>query len=158
GTNGTQALGTVGTQAVISADGQFVAFVSKSAANSLDPSIPTTGDAGSVTDDIFRWSAATNASTLMSKETATKAFGATVGCANPAISGDGSVVAFTSTRNAAAVSKMALDNGDLSVDLFGISNGLGTAVLLSFANGSQAVGSFTLGGTTTVNNVQVDPF
>ena len=53
GTNGTQALGMAGTQAVISADGQFVAFVSKAQASFLDPTIPAGGDAGNATDDIF---------------------------------------------------------------------------------------------------------
>ena len=158
GTTG-QALGTAGTQAVISADGQFVAFLSRSQASFLDPTIPAAGDAGSFTDDVFRWSAATGTSTLMSKETATKAFGATVPSANPAISADGQVVAFTSTRNAAAVTKTVMDNGDLSVDIFGFGAGLVTAQLVSFANAAEAVGLYTLGGTTTlVNNVQVDPF
>jgi hypothetical protein len=165
GSGGTQALGTAGTQAVISADGQFVAFVSRSQASFLDPTIPAAGDAGSFTDDIFRWSHAAaltdpnTATTLMSKETATKAFGATVPSANPAISNDGSVVAFTSTRDASAVDSKVVDNADKSVDLFAFSDSAGTtAHLISYANTNDAVGFYTLGGTTTiVNDVQVDP-
>lgn len=156
GTNGTEALGTAGTQAVLSADGQAVAFVSRSQASFLDPAIPAAGDAGSFTDDIFRWTAAGTV-VLVSKESTTTAFGATVASANPAISNDGSVVGFTSLRDASAVDAAVVDNGNLSVDLFRFTAGTGAVSLVTYANPNAAVGSF-VSTTPDAQGVSVDPF
>jgi hypothetical protein len=130
-------------QAVISDDGQFVAFTSKVNAGSLDAEYATSaqipgstrsssGDRGDASYDVFRWNARSSEIRLASRtynNSATapsEAMGNRADAINPAISGDGSKITYVSNRNAAnvypapAAGKIGQlrDNGDASPDLF----------------------------------------
>lgn len=138
GSLGLKAVGVVPSvpgqvaNAVISADGQAVAFVSKANANRLVDSFFNIGDAGDASADVFIWSAlaanliaandffAPNAATeLVSIDLFGNAIGQVSSATNPAINDDGSVVAFVSRRDAAAVDSILInDNGDLTPDVF----------------------------------------
>jgi hypothetical protein len=119
--------------AVLSADGLSVAFVSKTNANKFDGSnfFGTIVDNGNSSDDVFLWSAdyARNAapvskdqSLLMSFELSvgdTVAIGNSSRATNPAISLDGKIVSFVTPRDASKVDFAgAIDNGDLTDDVF----------------------------------------
>ena len=119
--------------AVLSADGLSVAFVSKTNANKFDGSnfFGTIIDNGNSSDDVFLWSAdyarvaapiSEDQSLLMSFEFSvgdTVAIGNSSRATNPAISLDGKVVSFLSPRDASKVELLgATDNGDLTDDLF----------------------------------------
>lgn len=120
--------------AVLSADGLSVAFVSKTNANKFDGSTSFFGsivDNGNSSADVFLWSASyaraaapvsKDQSLLMSFEFsagATVAIGNSSRATNPSISLDGRIVAFVSPRDAAEVEVAgAIDNGDLTDDVF----------------------------------------
>lgn len=147
GSNGTIATGQVG-QAVISADGLSVAFVSSVNAATYDANLTPASDAGSITDDVFHWSSTTGLVVLASQEAGNKAIGQSTGSANPAISGDGTIVAFTSTRPVSAISASAgLDLAN-TADVFRFSVG-GGVTPISIANNIEAYGNY--------GDVTVDP-
>ena len=117
GSNGTIATGQVG-QAVISADGLSVAFVSSVNVSTYDPNYTPAADAGSITDDVFLWNSTTGVTVLASVENTNKAIGQSTGSTNPAISGDGSIVAFTSTRPTGTVSPTGGVDKTTTLDIF----------------------------------------
>ena len=82
GSNGTIATGQVG-QAVISADGLSVGFVSNVNVATYDTNYVPSSDAGSITDDVFRWDSATGTIRLASREAANRAIGQSTGSSNP---------------------------------------------------------------------------
>lgn len=122
--------------AVISADGLSVAFVSKANANRLVGGPFTIADGGDVSEDVFIWNAElarrqddpnigkfASPTALVSRTTVnTTAVGFTSSATNPAISNDGQFVSFVSRLNAATVSNSIIsDNGDLTPDVFRVS-------------------------------------
>ena len=136
GTNGLSAAGVVPSDpgltanAVISGDGQTVAFVSMANAATLTGGFNPANDAGNSSEDVFVWNVDTarNAGgffnvqpiALVSRNIFNNsAIGLTSSATNPAISDDGSVVAFVSRRDAGEVgSVLDVDNGDLTPDVF----------------------------------------
>jgi hypothetical protein len=129
-------------EAVISDDGQYVAFTSKVNAGLLDVQFATKqqspagtrttpADRGDTTYDVFRWSAKSQQIQLASRtfddpSSPSEAFGFRADAKNIAISADGTKITFVSSRNAASVYPPAepgkagsvADNGDASPDLF----------------------------------------
>ena len=95
GSNGTIATGQVG-QAVISADGLSVAFVSNVNAATYDTAFNAATDAGSITNDVFQWNSTTGLATLVSRN-GTSAVGLSDIADTPSINGDGTFVSFVST-------------------------------------------------------------
>ena len=145
GSNGTKATGSIGN-AVISADGLSVAFVSNVNVATYDSSFTPSADAGSITDDVFLWNATTGKIELASRETTGKAIGQSTGSLNPAISADGGFVAFTSTRPTTAF-RVGLDQ-PATVDVFRYTKG-GTAIPVSITPSGESFGNY--------GDVQVDP-
>ncbi len=101
-------------------DGKFVAFTSKVNAGSLDATFATKaqlagstratlGDRGDTSYDVFRWQASDGTVRLASRTYGdenggeSQAFGFRTDCSDPAISGDGTSVAFISNRTASVV-------------------------------------------------------
>lgn len=147
---GTRSVGVVPSipgevmNAVISADGRSVAFVSTANANRLDIELLGNpfADAGETTPDVFHWSADVaqnirraidqpeefeglpetySAVTLVSRDASGVAVGTIAKATNPSISNDGKIVAFVTTRNASAVDDITDDiddNANFSRDVF----------------------------------------
>ena len=125
--------------AVISGDGQTVAFVSKANAATLVGGFNPPNDAGDATEDVFVWSVDQarniggffNAQPIgLASQTifGNDAIGLTNTATNPALSDDGSIVAFVSRRDAGDVgSILDIDNGDLTPDVFRGSVNVGLA-------------------------------
>lgn len=147
GSGGLTATGQV-AQAVISADGQAVAFVSNVNAATYDPNFNPAADAGSITDDVFVWSAIDGTITLASRETATKAIGQSTGSLNPAISADGAFVSFTSTRQTSNLSVFT-DIAD-TADVFRYSKATNSVTPVTITASGEAYGTY--------GSVVVDPF
>ena len=145
--NGTNAVGVTPSvpgqtaNAVISGDGQTVAFVSKANASRLDGTFNQTfglnqlGDNGDASDDVFAWNVGVarsletsifagnqsfSAVTLVSREFfgSNGAVGLTSSATNPAVSDNGTRVSFVTSRSAAAFALLTNDNGDFTPDLF----------------------------------------
>lgn len=137
GSKGLKAVGVVPSvpgqlaNAVISADGRSVAFVSNANAQRLTGST-FIQDAGDATADVFVWKADVaeqlddtffgsfvTPTALVSRTRLGDAVGLTNSATNPSISNDGSVVAFVSRLDAATVdSPIISDNGDVTPDVF----------------------------------------
>ncbi len=179
------------SQAVISDDGLFVAFNTKLGAGQLDALYITKSispnstditrtidpDRGNTTLDVFRWSSKSNEIQLSSRtfersKQSNEAFGRQVESTNPAISSDGNVVSFISSRNAQSVlplrdltttvppiidpnaAFLVFDNGDASPDLFvtdmsGVDTGgtFKTTVLSKIGSG---IVNYRTAATTTI--------
>ena len=139
GSKGLKAAGIVpsipgqSANAVISADGLSVAFVSKANANRLVGGLFTITDAGDISEDVFLWNAElarrqedplfgkfVNPIGLISRTlSSTVAVGATNRATNPAISNDGKFVSFVSRLDAKTISSPLInDNGDFTPDVF----------------------------------------
>lgn len=99
----TPSVGGAALNAVISEDGQSVAFISPANAAQFDKTLPLglASDGGG--DDLFVWSAATTKITLASRDKNGQALGGGAQVSNPALSPDGTVVSFVSTANARQV-------------------------------------------------------
>ena len=147
GSNGTIATGQVG-QAVISADGLNVAFVSSVSVSQYDTNYTPAADAGSITDDVFVWNSATGTTVLASREANNQAIGQSTGSANPAISADGSFVAFTSTRPTNSVSLGGGQDQTNTADVFRFDRTNNLVTVVTNANGADAYGQY--------GDVQVD--
>jgi hypothetical protein len=109
---GTKAAGATSSipgeklNAVISADGQSVAFMSGTSASVFDANLPPVTDGGG--EDLFVWSRVDPATgverpepiiTLASRDKNGFALGSYSGVSSPSISGDGTVVGFVSTTS-----------------------------------------------------------
>ncbi|OWK36092.1 beta strand repeat-containing protein [Fimbriiglobus ruber] len=148
--------------AVISADGQSVAFVSVANAGLFNNSLGQTADGGG--DDVFEWSATTQTVTLISKDTRGIALGSYSTVGNPAISADGTVVGFVSDATAAFVTGNAAYLTNSGTVPGGATNGPtiylvtsgGTPVPRSFENQVDATGKAT-GDFLVHTNMEVDP-
>ncbi|VTS08658.1 beta strand repeat-containing protein [Tuwongella immobilis] len=111
-----------GGSAVLSADGNFVAWVSKTNADAV------TGDAAQIdlanTPDVFRWSAATKSNVLVSARNSgdgnTLAIGSIVNAISnaPQISADGSKVAFVSNVENNQITSIVLTDDPSTQDVF----------------------------------------
>jgi hypothetical protein len=147
GSNGKIATGQVG-QAVISADGLNVAFVSSVTVSTYDTNYTPAADAGSITDDVFLWNATTGTTILASREANNRAIGQSTGSANPAISADGAFVAFTSTRPTSSVSLGGGQDQTATADVFRYERAGNFVGVVTNANGNDAFGLY--------GDVQVD--
>jgi hypothetical protein len=149
GSNGTIATGQVG-QAVISADGLSVAFVSSVNASTYDANYTPASDAGSITNDVFVWNSTTGITKLASVEAANKAIGQSTNSLNPAISGDGNIVAFTSTRPTGLIAATGGVDQLATVDIFRYDQTDDAVIPVSVTPGAEAYGNY--------GDVTVDPF
>ncbi|MBL8865497.1 MAG: hypothetical protein JNK93_08035, partial [Planctomycetia bacterium] len=147
-------------EARLSADGKFVAFSSKLDAalidglyitkaispNSTDITRTTAPDRGNSTFDVFRWSAQTGDTKLVSRTffnganagNPNEAFGRRVDSVNPGISSDGSRVSFVSNYNA----QNALPQRTFPAPLAGVIRNTNGAEFLAFDNGDTTADIF----------------
>ena len=150
GSNGLTATGGV-SDAVISGDGQWVAFVSKTNASRYDASVAASSDNGDDSNDVFRWDGSTGKVQLASFASNATAVGVTSSADHPAISDNGQFVAYLSPLHASAIDPTIVatsktttgpipDNGDGTQDLFRRDMNDGTR-LVSLATTNQAVGN-----------------
>jgi hypothetical protein len=128
-----------GSNAIISGDGQFVAFASKVSAETLvgGSNLKDTADSF----DVFTWAAATNKVQLVSIRTDGQAAGLTNGTSatSPAISSDGRYVSFLTNAYAGLLDPAAtLDQLNTTFDIFRHDALTGATTLVTAINGSGA--------------------
>ncbi len=121
---GTKALGAslsipgVSLKAMISGDGQAVAFLSGADAVLFDNTLPVATDGGG--EDMFVWNAKTSKNTLISINNAGTAVGTYASVSNPAISSNGASASFLSTAHIADFGSggKTYSDGNSSPDIF----------------------------------------